>query len=149
MTPNLVLALMFGSLTLFMLSGLPIAFVLGGLSLLFTVTLWEPSAVIVLVLQIFDTMKSEALLAIPLFLVLPRLFGLTGMYLVSAVAMVLWGRHSDLTGERIGHVCAPACLGAVGFLASATVSDPLPSGATLMRDSASRALTTWNAGVVL
>ncbi len=45
-------------------------------------------------------------------------------YLVAAVAMVLWGRHSDLTDERIGHVCAPACLGAVGFLASATVSDP-------------------------
>jgi TRAP-type mannitol/chloroaromatic compound transport system permease large subunit len=58
MSPNMVLLLMFGSLTLFMLSGLPIAFVLGGLSLLFTVTLWEPNAVIVLVLQIFDTMKS-------------------------------------------------------------------------------------------
>lgn len=70
MTPNLILLLMFGSLTLFMLTGLPIAFVLGGLSLLFTVTLWEPGAVIVLVLQIFDTMKSEALLAIPLFILM-------------------------------------------------------------------------------
>ena len=39
MTPNLILLLMFGSLTLFMLTGLPIAFVLGGLSLLFTVCL--------------------------------------------------------------------------------------------------------------
>ena len=34
MSSNMVLLLMFGSLTLFMLSGLPIAFVLGGLSLL-------------------------------------------------------------------------------------------------------------------
>ena len=66
MSPNEILLLMFGGLTLFMLTGLPIAFVLGGLSLLFTVTLWETNAVIVLILQIFDTMKSEALLAIPL-----------------------------------------------------------------------------------
>lgn len=70
MTSNMILVLMFGSLTLFMLTGLPIAFVLGGLSLLFAVTLWESNAVIVLVLQIFDTMKSEALLAIPLFILM-------------------------------------------------------------------------------
>jgi ACS family tartrate transporter-like MFS transporter len=38
--------------------------------------------------------------------------------------MVLWGRHSDLTGERIWHVCIPAALGAVGFFGSATASDP-------------------------
>jgi len=29
------------------------------------------------------------------------------------VAMVLWGRHSDRTGERIWHVAAPALLAAV------------------------------------
>ena len=45
-------------------------------------------------------------------------------YLFSAIAMVLWGRHSDRTGERAGHVCAAACLGAAGFLASALLTDP-------------------------
>ena len=40
MSPNMILVLMFGGLTVFMLTGLLIAFVLGGLSLLFTVTLW-------------------------------------------------------------------------------------------------------------
>ena len=45
-------------------------------------------------------------------------------YLAAAVAMVLWGRHSDVTGERMWHVCAPACLGAAGFLASARATDP-------------------------
>ena len=45
-------------------------------------------------------------------------------YLFAGVAMFLWGRHSDLTGERVWHVCAPACLGAAGFLASATLTDP-------------------------
>ena len=79
MSSNMILLLMFGSLTLFMLSGLPIAFVLGGLSLLFTVTLWEPNAVIVLVLQIFDTMKSEALLAIPLFILMACILQRSGV----------------------------------------------------------------------
>ena len=45
-------------------------------------------------------------------------------YVVAGVAMLLWGRHSDRTGERVWHVCASACLGALGFLASASVSDP-------------------------
>ncbi|MDP3544621.1 MAG: TRAP transporter permease DctM/Q, partial [Phreatobacter sp.] len=62
MTPALsstaILVIMFGGLTLFMMTGLPIAFVLGGLSLVITVTLWNPQAVVILVLQIFDTMKS-------------------------------------------------------------------------------------------
>ena len=48
-------------------------------------------------------------------------------YLIAAVAMVLWGRHSDVTGERMWHVCAPACLGAAGFLASALATDPYVS----------------------
>ena len=48
MSSGEILVLMFGALTLFMLTGLPIAFVLGGLSLLFTVTLWNPGAVVVL-----------------------------------------------------------------------------------------------------
>ncbi|MEO8360533.1 MAG: MFS transporter [Vicinamibacteria bacterium] len=45
-------------------------------------------------------------------------------YVFAGVAMFLWGRHSDTTGERTWHVCAPACLGALGFLASANVTDP-------------------------
>ena len=45
-------------------------------------------------------------------------------YLFASVAMFLWGRHSDLTGERVWHVCAPAWLGAAGFLASTIVTDP-------------------------
>ncbi|MBZ9938632.1 MFS transporter [Mesorhizobium sp. BR1-1-16] len=43
-------------------------------------------------------------------------------YAVSALAMLLWGRHSDRTGERVVHVAAAAFLGAVGLLASVHVS---------------------------
>lgn len=34
-------------------------------------------------------------------------------FAVGAVAMVLWSRHSDRTGERVWHVAAPTLLGAV------------------------------------
>ncbi len=90
LSPNTILLLMFGSLTLFMLTGLPIAFVLGGLSLLFTVTLWDSSAVIVLVLQIFDTMKSEALLAIPLFILMACILQRSGVIEDLYLAMEMW-----------------------------------------------------------
>ncbi len=52
-------------------------------------------------------------------------------YLMAAFAMVMWGRHSDATGERMWHVCAPACLGAFGFLVSAAATDPYLSLAAL------------------
>jgi ACS family tartrate transporter-like MFS transporter len=41
-------------------------------------------------------------------------------YACGAVAMLLWGRHSDRTGERVGHIVAAATLGAVGFLIGST-----------------------------
>ena len=39
-------------------------------------------------------------------------------YFASAAAMMLWGRHSDRTGERVWHVALPALISAAGFLAS-------------------------------
>jgi nitrate/nitrite transporter NarK len=36
-------------------------------------------------------------------------------YAIGAVAMVLWSRHSDRTGERMWHVAAPTLLGAVSI----------------------------------
>ncbi len=40
-------------------------------------------------------------------------------YLIAAIGMVLAGRHSDRTGERVLHVAVPLFLGAVAFLWSA------------------------------
>ncbi|WP_288193136.1 MFS transporter [uncultured Phyllobacterium sp.] len=39
-------------------------------------------------------------------------------YLVSAIAMLLWGRHSDKTGERVWHVAIAAAVSAIGFIGS-------------------------------
>jgi ACS family tartrate transporter-like MFS transporter len=46
-------------------------------------------------------------------------------YAVAAVAMVLWARHSDRTGERAWHVAAPAFLGAAGIAAALYMDSPL------------------------
>jgi ACS family tartrate transporter-like MFS transporter len=47
--------------------------------------------------------------------------------LAAAIAMVAWTRHSDATRERPWHVALPAFAGAVGLIASAYVTDPIPS----------------------
>jgi MFS transporter, ACS family, tartrate transporter len=46
-------------------------------------------------------------------------------YLFASVAMVIWGSHSDLTGERIFHVALPLFLAGAAFAWSATGA-PLP-----------------------
>jgi ACS family tartrate transporter-like MFS transporter len=46
-------------------------------------------------------------------------------YAVSAGAMMLWGRHSDVRGERIWHVALPAAASAVGFAGSVYLNLPV------------------------
>lgn len=121
MSSTTILVLMFGGLTLFMLTGLPIAFVLGGLSLLFTVTLWNESAVVVLVLQIFDTMKSEALLAIPLFILMACILQRSGIIEKLYAAMELWfGRIRG--GLAIGTVVICVVMAAMTGVVGAAVT---------------------------
>ena len=121
MSSTMILVLMFGGLTLFMLSGLPIAFVLGGLSLLFTVTLWNESAVVVLVLQIFDTMKSEALLAIPLFILMACILQRSGVIEQLYRAMELWfGRLRG--GLAVGTVVICVVMAAMTGVVGAAVT---------------------------
>lgn len=44
-------------------------------------------------------------------------------YACGALAMFLWGRHSDRTGERRWHLSAPAFVGAIGFLCGSHAAD--------------------------
>lgn len=121
MSSSAILILMFGSLTVFMLTGLPIAFVLGGLSLLFTVTLWNDSAVVVLVLQIFDAMKSEALLAIPLYILMACILQRSGIIEALYRAMELWfGRLRG--GLAVGTVVICVIMAAMTGVVGAAVT---------------------------
>ncbi|UOM34921.1 TRAP transporter large permease subunit [Acuticoccus sp. I52.16.1] len=90
MSANVILVAMFAGLAVFLLTGLPVAFVLGGLSILFTVLFWDPNALIIVVLQIFDTMRSESLLAIPLYIFMALLLQRSGVIEDLYRAMELW-----------------------------------------------------------
>ena len=121
MSSTAILVSMFGGLTLFMLTGLPIAFVLGGLSLLFTVTLWNSSAVVILVLQIFDTMRSEALLGIPLYILMASILQRSGVIESLYEAMALWfGRVRG--GLAVGTVVICVVMAAMTGVVGAAVT---------------------------
>ena len=52
-------------------------------------------------------------------------------YLGALVAMLLWARHSDTTGERKFHLVIPWIVAAVGLFGEACVTDPVLSLAFL------------------
>ncbi len=116
-----ILILMFAGLTAFLLTGLPVAFVLGGLSVLFTVLFWDQSALIILVLQIFDTMRSEALLAIPLYIFMAVILQKSGIIEDLYRAMELWfGRIRG--GLAIGTVVICVVMAAMTGVVGAAVT---------------------------
>jgi MFS family permease len=79
-------------------------------------------------------------------------FGMTGVinaipYAFAAVAMILWGRHSDRTGERPRHVAIAYSVGAIGLIATALMTDPVLTMATLViaaMGQASTGPTFWS-----
>ncbi|MDO5640973.1 MAG: TRAP transporter large permease subunit [Paracoccus sp. (in: a-proteobacteria)] len=121
MDPTLILILMFGGLTAFLLTGLPVAFVLGGLSVLFTVLLWDANALVLLIIQIYDTMHSEALLAIPLYIFMAILLQQSGVIGDLYRAMELWfGRVRG--GLAIGTVVICIVMAAMTGVVGAAVT---------------------------
>lgn len=121
MSSTEILIIMFGGLSLFLLAGLPVAFVLGGLSVLFTVMFWESSALVVLVLQIFDTMHSEALLGIPLYIFMALLLQRSDVIKDLYNAMELWfGRVRG--GLAIGTVVICLVMAAMTGVVGAAVT---------------------------
>ena len=116
-----ILIFMFAGLTAFLLTGLPVAFVLGGLSVLFTVLFWDSNALIILVLQIFDTMRSEALLAIPLYIFMAVILQKSGIIEDLYRAMELWfGRIRG--GLAIGTVVICVIMAAMTGVVGAAVT---------------------------
>jgi len=46
-------------------------------------------------------------------------------YAAGCIAMILWSRHSDTTGERRWHTAIPPLAGGIGLLGSGLVADPI------------------------
>ena len=90
MESNLVLLGMFAALVVLMLTGAGLAFVLGAIAFLTTILVWGPSALIVSVLNTFETMGSEALMAIPLYILMAAVLQKSGIIEALYNAMELW-----------------------------------------------------------
>lgn len=48
-------------------------------------------------------------------------------YVAASIGMILIGRSSDRTGERLLHIAIPSAIGALGFIASAYFASPVPA----------------------
>jgi len=121
MNSGFILVAMFTGLVALMLTGLPLAFVLAGMSLLFTVVFWDPGAIVITVIQIFDTMRSEALLAIPLYILMACLLQGSGVIEALYRAMELW--FSRLAGGlAVGTVVICTIMAAMTGIVGASVT---------------------------
>ncbi len=90
MSIELTTLLFFGSLLVFLVLGLPLAFVLGGVSLMFLFFTWGPQAFFLVATQMWGTMESFTLVAIPLFVFMAMVLERTGVANALYRMMYLW-----------------------------------------------------------
>lgn len=121
MSSELVLLVMFAGLVGLLLTGMPLAFVLGSLALVFTVTLWGEAALAVTVLNLFDTMRSESLMAIPLYVMMASTLQRSGVIESLYNAMELWSRRLP-GGLAVGTIAICTIIAAMTGIVGAAVA---------------------------
>ncbi|MCA1299397.1 TRAP transporter large permease [Stappia indica] len=130
MESSLILVGMFSALVLLMLTGTGLAFVLGAIAFLATVVLWGPGALIVAVLNTFETMTSESLMAIPLYVLMASILQKSAIIDDLYDAMEKWfqGLHGGLAiGTIVICTIMAAMTGVVGAAVAAMGILALPS----------------------
>lgn len=107
MSIELTTLLFFGTLLLFVVLGLPLAFVLGGVSVIFIYFTWGIEAFYVVASQMWGTMESFTLVAIPLFVFMAMVLERTGVANDLYRMMYLWwgGIRGGLAIGTLG-ICA-------------------------------------------
>ncbi len=90
MSIEMLTALFFGALIVFLLLGLPLAFVLGGVSVAFLYFTWGSGAFYMLVSQMWGSMNSFTVVAIPLFVFMAMILEKTGVAHALYRMMHLW-----------------------------------------------------------
>lgn len=90
MSIELLTLLFFGSLVLFLVLGLPLAFVLGGVSVIFLYFTWGPEAFYLVASQMWGSMNSFTIVAVPLFVLMAMLLERTGIAKDLYRMMHLW-----------------------------------------------------------
>jgi len=82
--------LFFGALLLFLLSGLPLSFVLGGVSMIFLYFTWGPESFYMVAAQTWGAMNKFTLVAIPLFIFMAMILERSGVADDLYDMMYLW-----------------------------------------------------------
>ena len=82
--------LFFGALIIFLLSGLPLSFVLGGVSMVFIYFTWGPEAFYMVAAQTWGAMNKFTLVAVPLFIFMAMILERSGVAKDLYEMMYLW-----------------------------------------------------------
>ncbi|KEF29971.1 MAG: TRAP transporter large permease subunit [Gammaproteobacteria bacterium] len=130
MSIEVLTLLFFGTLLFFLLLGLPLAFVLGGVSVVFLYFTWGFDSFYMVASQIWGTMGSFTLVAIPLFVFMAMILERTGVAKDLYRMMHLWcgGLKGGLALGTLG-ICAvfAAMVGISGAAVVAMGTIALPS----------------------
>ncbi|KAA1174314.1 TRAP transporter large permease subunit [Marinobacter salinexigens] len=130
MSIEVLTLLFFGTLLFFLLLGLPLAFVLGGVSVVFLYFTWGFDSFYMVASQIWGTMGSFTLVAIPLFVFMAMVLERTGVAKDLYRMMHLWcgGLKGGLALGTLG-ICAvfAAMVGISGAAVVAMGTIALPS----------------------
>ena len=120
MSIELLSLLFFGALLLFLLMGLPLSFVLGGVSMVFLYFTWGPSSYYMVAAQTWGAMNKFTLVAIPLFVFMAMLLERSNVARDLYQMMYLWfGRVAG--GLAIGTVVICAIFSAMCGISGAAV----------------------------
>ncbi|MFN3209072.1 MAG: TRAP transporter large permease subunit [Roseovarius sp.] len=121
MESSLILTFMFSALVVFMLSGAGLAFVLGAIAFISTIALWGPAALIVAVLNTFETMTSESLMAIPLYVLMASILQKSAIIEALYDAMETWFARVN-GGLAVGTIAICTILAAMTGVVGAAVA---------------------------
>lgn len=90
MSIELVSLLILGSFVLFLILGLPLAFITGGIATVLTLILWGPGALFLIVTRVFALMCSYVLVAVPMFVFMGTMLKEAGVMDEAFAALRLW-----------------------------------------------------------
>ena len=90
MSIELIALIMFVSLMVLLLTGLPLVFVLGGLAMVFSYFLWGPNSMLLVALQVWRVMTTYSFVAIPLYIFMAVILQRSGVIEDLFTVMRMW-----------------------------------------------------------
>lgn len=90
MSIELIALIMFVSLVVLLLTGLPLVFVLGGLAMVFSYFLWGPNSMLLVTLQGWRVMTTYSFVAIPLYIFMAVILQRSGVIEDLFTVMRMW-----------------------------------------------------------